>query len=131
MLPKQRKTHQGTLFALFFGRAWDQMAQNDQKCIFRTKFGLFGPKILILTGGSKSFGTHVTEKPHRHNVCIISWSAIGPNRPKCQYLAKKANYGLNLAVNGPKILIFMGVSKNIGTHISHNGKATLATCSNF
>ena len=38
----------------FFGRTWDEMgqkrqylAQNEQNCIFWTKFGLFGPKILI------------------------------------------------------------------------------------
>ena len=45
------KTHLGTLFALFFGRALDErgkkcqyLAQNDQKCIFWTKFGRFWAK---------------------------------------------------------------------------------------
>ena len=42
------KNHLDTLFALVFGRAWDEMgkkcqylAQNDQKCIFLTKFWPF------------------------------------------------------------------------------------------
>ena len=39
---------------------------------------------------------------------------------KCQYLAKKANFGPNLAVHEHKILIFMGVSKSFGTHIKEN-----------
>ena len=44
-------THLGTLFTLFFGRAlekmckkWQYLAQNDQKCIFWTKFGRFWAK---------------------------------------------------------------------------------------
>ena len=81
--------HLGTLFALFFGREWDKMgqkcqylAQNDQNCIFCTKFGLFGPKILILTGGSKSFGTHITEKPPGQLVHISFLRGIGSNGPK-------------------------------------------------
>ena len=39
---------------------------------------------------------------------------------KCQYLAKKANFGPNLAVHEHKILIFLGVSKSFGTHIKEN-----------
>ena len=45
------ENHLDTLFALVFGRAWDKMgkkcqylAQNDQKCIFWTKFGRFWAK---------------------------------------------------------------------------------------
>ena len=34
--------------------------------------------------------------------------------------AKTANFGPNLAVYGPKKLIFMGVSKSFGTHITEN-----------
>ena len=41
--PHKGKKHLGALFALFFGRAW---AKNPN-----------------LTGESKSFGTHITEKP--------------------------------------------------------------------
>ena len=51
LFPTYRKTHLGTLFTLFFGRAFDKMckkwqylAQNDQKCRFWTKFGRFWAK---------------------------------------------------------------------------------------
>ena len=44
----------------------------------------FGPKILIFTRVNKSFGTHIKEKPHRHLVCIVSCSVMGPNGPKCK-----------------------------------------------
>ena len=36
----------------------------------------------------------------------------------CQYLAKNAIFGPNLAVLGPKILIFLGISKSFGAHIT-------------
>ena len=36
------------------------------------------PKNLIITGGSKSFGTHVTEKTPKHLVRVVFWSAMGP-----------------------------------------------------
>ena len=35
-------------------------------------------------------------------------------------MTKNADFGLNLAVFGPKILIFMGVSKSFGTNIKEN-----------
>ena len=50
LLPTKRKTHLGTLFALFFGRALKKrqksqyLAYNGQKYIFWTKFGHFGAK---------------------------------------------------------------------------------------
>ena len=72
----------------------------------------FGLKIPILLGGSKRFGTHLTEKPPRHLITVF-WSAIGPNGSKSQYLAKNTNFG-------PKLLIFMGGSKSFGTNITEN-----------
>ena len=48
----------------------------------------------------------------------LTYSALDQMGQKCQYLAKKANFGPNLAVYWPKILFFMGVSKNVGTHIT-------------
>ena len=36
---------------------------------------------------------------------------------KCKYLTKNTNFGPNFAVIGPKILIFIGVSKSLGNHI--------------
>ena len=68
---------------------WPKMTKNAH---FGPNLAVIGPNILIPTGGSKSFGTHVTEKPPRHLVCIIF------GRSQCQYLAQKANFGPNLAV---------------------------------
>ena len=72
--------HLGTLFALFSGRAgtkwakianiWPKLQRNDN----------YGPKILILSRGSKNFGTHKTEKRPSHLVCIVfgrPWDQIG------------------------------------------------------
>ena len=47
---------------------------------------------------------------------------------KYQYLAKKANFGPNLTIFGPKILIFMGVNKSFDTHITENHLATCLHC---
>ena len=52
---------------------------------FGAKFGCLGPKILILTRGSKSFVTHVTEKTSGHLVRIVyrsAWGIIGRIAPK-------------------------------------------------
>ena len=100
---------------------WSGIGQNVQKmAIFGPKwrkmhileFGpildVFGPKILIFMGVSKSFGTHIMEKPPKQLVCIVFWSAIRSNGPKCQYLAQKASFGPNFAVFGPKIQFFGG-----------------------
>ena len=80
------KNHLGTLFALLFGRAWDQMGQ---KCQYLAKNANIGPKILILTGGSKIFGTQITEKPPRHLARIVYWSGMGPNGPKMPIFGQK------------------------------------------
>ena len=39
---------------------------------------------------------------------------------KCRYLAKNVSFWPNSALYGPKILIFTGVSKSFGTHITEN-----------
>ena len=87
------------MLAFFFGRAWDKMGQkyqylalNDQKCIFWTKFYLFVPKILILTGRSKIFVTYVKEKTSAHLVCINFCSAMGPNGPKMTIFGQKSQF---------------------------------------
>ena len=56
---------------------------------FGPNLAVFGPKILISTGGSKIFGTHVTEKPPRHRVCIVSWLGMGRNGPKMPIFSQK------------------------------------------
>ena len=44
------------------GQKCQHLAQIDHKCTCWPNLAIFGPKILILTGGSKLFGTHVMEK---------------------------------------------------------------------
>ena len=46
------------------------------------------------------------------------WAKIDQNRQCAKYLAKKANFGPNLAFFGPKILIFLGVSKSFGANMT-------------
>ena len=41
-------------------------------------------------------------------------------------MTKNADFGPNLAVFGPKILIFMGVSKSFGTNITKNHQDNLS-----
>ena len=43
----------------------------------------FGPKLLIFTGASKSFGNHTMEKPPRQLVRIVIWSAWEQMGQKC------------------------------------------------
>ena len=63
------------------------LAQNEQKCHFWAKFGLFGQQILIFTGEIKSFVTHITENPPRHLVHIVFFWALDKMCKKWQYLA--------------------------------------------
>ena len=76
----------GTLFALLFGRAFDKMCK---KANFEPNLIVFGQKILIFTGESKSFGTHITEKTPRHLVCIVFWSGMGRNGQKMPIFGPK------------------------------------------
>ena len=49
---------------------------------FGPNLAVFGPKILIFRGVSKSFGTQIMEKPPRQLVRIVFWSGMGSNGPK-------------------------------------------------
>ena len=68
------------------------------KAYFRENLALSGPKILIFTGGSKSFRTHIS------HVRLVFWSGMGSNWQ-------------NMPIFGPKIHFFMGRSKSYGTHV--------------
>ena len=95
---------------------WPKITEN---AYFGQNLAFFGPKFLILTEGSKSFGTHLREKQPRHLVGIVLWLSMGPNWPKIPIFGQeKVNFGPNLAVYGPKILIFSGVRKSFGNHIT-------------
>ena len=75
----------GTLFASLFGRAWDQMGQKCQCLAKKANFGpnlaVYGPKILSFMEVSKSFGTHIMEKPPGQ-----FWAKFGRLGPKIQFL---------------------------------------------
>ena len=56
---------------------------------FGPNLAIFGPKILIFMGVSKSFGTHIMENPPRHLVHIGFWSGIGQNVQKMAIFGPK------------------------------------------
>ena len=59
----------------------------NKNAIFGPNLNFFGQKILTFTGESKSFDTHITEKPTRQLVRIVygqEWDKMGQ---KHQYLA--------------------------------------------
>ena len=67
-------------------------------------------------------GEEVEEVKATHGFCqpalnIAKCAKNGNIWPK---MTKNADFGPNLAVFGPKILIFMGVSKSFGTNITEN-----------
>ena len=112
LLATKRKNHLGTLFALVFGHPWDQMGQKCQYLTKNTNIGpnlvVFGPKILIFMGVSKSFGTNITEN-HLDNLSALFFGqALDQMGQKCRYLAQNASFWPNLAVFGPKIQFFGG-----------------------
>ena len=82
--------------------------QNDQICIFWANFSRFWVKILILTGESKCFCIHVTEKLPTHLVGIVygwAWDQMGQKMPifgqKSQFWAKFGRFwAKNLNLTG-------------------------------
>ena len=72
--------------------------------------------------GSVSSDTYISENYWSTLFALFHWSGNGPNG-SCRPIfglkwPKNAYFGLNLAVFGPKILIFMRVSKRFGTHVT-------------
>ena len=71
-------------------------------------------------GVSKSLGTNITEN-HLDNLSPLFFGqALDQMDQKCRYLAENASFGPNLAVFGPKILIFRGESESFSTNITEN-----------
>ena len=110
------------LVVIGFWSPWDEMGKNmpifgqiDLNCIFWTNFGRFWAKNPNFSGVSKSFGTHIMEKPPRQLVCIVFWSAIRSNGPKmrifgpkCQFWAKFGRFWAKNPIfggEGVKILV--------------------------
>ena len=90
-------------------KKWQYLAQNDQKCRFST---VFGPKILIFMGVSKSFGTNITENHLDNLFASFFGQALDQMGQKCRYLAQNASFWPNLAAFEPKIHFFGGREKN-------------------
>ena len=75
---------------------------------FWPNLAVFGPKILIFMGVSKSFGTNITENHLGNLSALFFGQALDQMGQKCWYLAQNASFGPNLAVFGPKIQFFGG-----------------------
>ena len=87
---------------------------------FGPNLAVFGPKILIFMGVSKSFGTNISEN-HQDNLSALFFvQALDQRGQKCPYLTKNASFGPNLAVFGPKIHFLGGWNKTFGILISGN-----------
>ena len=63
------------------------LAQNEQKCHFRAKFGLFWAKNPNFYQRNQKFFHRHTENPPRHLIHIGFWSDIG------QHVQKMAIFG--------------------------------------
>merc|ERR1711884_283498 len=96
-------------------KKWQYLTQSDQNADFGPNLAVFGQKILIFMGVSKSFGTNITENHLGNFSPLFFGQALDQMGQKCQYLAKNANFGPNLAVFGPKIQFLGAGSKNFGT----------------
>ena len=122
LIPTYRKPTQAPCSHWFLVRYWTKCAKNGNiwpKMTKNADFGpnlvVFGPKILIIT----VFCYPHNRKPtYAHCLLYIlvghrmKWAKNTNIWPK---MTKNAYFGTNLAVFGPKILIFAGVSKSFGT----------------
>ena len=114
-----RATYQKSTYAprwhCFLVRHWTKCAKNcniwpkmTKNADFGPNLAVFGPKILIFMGVSKSFGTNITEN-HLDNLSALFFGqALDQMGQKCRYLAQNASFGPNLAVFGPQIQFFGG-----------------------
>ena len=69
-----------SIFWAKYGRFWAKFGR------FGAKFGRFWTQSPNFTGGSKSFGTHVMEKPPRD---LVFWPGMGLNGPKMPIFGPK------------------------------------------
>merc|ERR1712004_437381 len=67
-----------------------------------------------------------TQAPSSHWFLVGHWTKCAKNGNIWPKMTKHAYFGPNLAVFGPKILIFMGVSKSFGTNITENHYGNLS-----
>ena len=76
------------------GNIWPKMTKNAD---FGPNLAVFGPKILIFMGVSKSFGTNITENHLDNLFASFFGQALDQMGQKCRYLAQNASFGPNLA----------------------------------
>ena len=60
---------------------------------FGPKLAVFGPKILIFTGVSESFGTNITDNHLGNLSALVFGQELDQMGKKCWYLAENASFG--------------------------------------
>ena len=100
------------------------LAHINQKCQFWAKFGRFWAKNPFFYLRNHKFCYPHTGKPTyapcSHCFLVRNWTKCAKNGNIWPKMTKNADFGLNLAIFGPNILIFRGVSKSFGTNITEN-----------
>ena len=104
-LHNHQPTHQeGTIWA---GMAWTKMAKNFN---FWVKLCRFRAKILIITGESKSLGTHITKKntwaPCLHCILVRHVTKWAKNANIWPKMTKKPIFGQISPLSSQKSLFF-------------------------
>ena len=69
-----------------------------------------------------------TQAPCSHCFLVGHWTKCAKNGNIWPKMTKNADFGPNLAIFGPKSLIFMGLSKSFGTNITENHLGNLSLC---
>ena len=82
---------------------WPKMTKN---AYFGPNLAVFGPKILIFMGVSKSFGTNITENHFGNLSALFFGQALDQMGQKWPYFAQNASFGPNLTIFWPKIQFF-------------------------
>merc|ERR1712163_27491 len=93
-------------------------------CQFWAKFGRFWAKNPFFYWRNQKFcyphNRKPTSAPCSNCFLVGHWTKCAKNGNIWPKMTKNAYFGPNLAVFGPKFLIFMGVSKSFGTNITEN-----------
>ena len=99
------------------GNIWPKMTKN---AYFGPNLAVFGPKILIFMGVSKSFGTNITENHLDNLFASFFGQALDQMGQKCRYLAQNA---LNSTL-GPRVELSSACLSNL-FRSHHNENFTL------
>ena len=96
----------------------------NKNASFRPNLVVFGQQILIFTRESKSFGTHVMEKPPRQLVRIVFGLNMGSNRPKRPIFGQKCQFWAKFGRFGAQNPFFGAWGKTFGTLTPGNRRGT-------